>query len=83
MKQGMRNGNNSLEVYMRIIDVIATILLIIGGLNWGLSLFGVNLVSALFGEGTDLARLTYGLVGLSAIWKIFAWKNCSSRCDSK
>ena len=68
---------------MRIIDAIATILLIIGGLNWGLAIFDINLVSAIFGEGSDLANIVYGLVGLAAIWKIFAWKACHSHCDSK
>lgn len=80
----MRNENNSIEgIYMKIIDVIASILLIIGGLNWGLSLFDINLVSTLFGAGSELARLTYGLVGLSAVWKIFAWRCCAKHCDTK
>lgn len=46
---------------------LAEILLIIGGLNWGLGIFGVNLVSAIFGTGV-LANIVYGLVGLSAVY---------------
>ncbi len=49
---------------------IALSLLIVGGLNWGLvSLFRFDLVAWLFGSSTALlARLVYGLVGLSALW---------------
>ncbi len=51
---------------------IALSLLIVGGLNWGLvALFRLDLVAWLFGSSTALmARLVYGLVGLSALWCI-------------
>ncbi len=48
----------------------ALILLIVGGLNWGLALWNVNLVTALLGAGT-LANVVYGLVGLSALYEIY------------
>lgn len=48
---------------------VALILLIVGGLNWGLvGLFNFDLVAAIFGEMTALARLVYVLVGLAAIY---------------
>ncbi|HZP87220.1 MAG TPA: DUF378 domain-containing protein [Burkholderiales bacterium] len=48
--------------------VIATVLLIIGGLNWGLvGLFDFNLVAALFGEMSVLSRIIYVLVGIAAL----------------
>ncbi len=48
--------------------VIAMVLLIVGGLNWGLvGLFGFDLVAALFGEVSVLSRIVYVLVGVSAI----------------
>lgn len=51
------------------LDWVAMILLIVGGLNWGLvGLLGVDLVAVLFGQGTLLARIVYILVGLSALW---------------
>lgn len=51
------------------LDWIALILMIIGGLNWGLvGLFGLDLVAVLFGVGTIVARIVYILVGLAAIW---------------
>jgi len=70
----------------KIISLIAAILLIIGGLNWGLiALANVDVVASIFGAGTPLARIVYGLIGLSAIWSIFQFKCvkdccCSSSC---
>lgn len=44
---------------------IAFILLIVGGINWGLvGLFNVNLVSAIFGD--LLGRLIFIVVGVGA-----------------
>jgi uncharacterized protein len=55
---------------MKLLNIIATILLIIGGLNWGLvGVFEFDLVQNIFGQGT-FARIIYTLVGLSAIGKI-------------
>lgn len=57
---------------MRILDRIALILTIIGGLNWGLiGIFQFDLV-AWIGGGQDgvLARIIYTLVALAAIWCI-------------
>jgi len=55
-----------------IMDRIALILAIIGGLNWGLvGLFKFDLVAYLFGGQTaTLSRVIYALVGLAAIWCI-------------
>jgi len=51
---------------------IALVLLIIGGLNWGLiGLFQWDLVATLFGgQDSGLARLIYALVGISALFCI-------------
>lgn len=51
---------------------IAFVLLMIGGLNWGLyGLFnGFDLVAMLFGSIAIVAQIVYVLVGLSAIWMI-------------
>lgn len=57
---------------MNAIDWIAMVLLIIGGINWGLvGLFNVDLVATLFGEGSSLSRVIYTLVGLSGLWSIY------------
>lgn len=56
---------------MRLINTITLVLLIVGGLNWGLvGLFDFNLVSALFGDMTPLSRIIYALVGASALWQV-------------
>jgi uncharacterized membrane protein YuzA (DUF378 family) len=53
----------------KLIIVTALVLLIIGGLNWGLvGLFNYNLVATLFGDGTFAARMIYILVGMAAIY---------------
>ena len=52
-------------------DWIAWVLLVIGGLNWGLvGIFDWNLVDAIFGSGSVLSAIVYILVGISAIWAI-------------
>lgn len=54
---------------MRGLDMAALLLIIVGGLNWGLvGLFDFNLVEALFGEASALSRVVYTLVGLAALW---------------
>lgn len=68
---------------MKYLDLVTCILLIVGGLNWGLvGAFDFNLVMALFGNSM-LAKAVYGLVGLSAVYKLvgMATGNCSS-CNS-
>ena len=58
---------------MRAVTLITLLLLIVGGLNWGLvGLLEVDLVAALFGEMSALSRIVYALVGLSALWQIVA-----------
>jgi hypothetical protein len=55
---------------MRIADGLATTLLVIGGLNWGLvGAFGFDLVAALLGEMSPVARAVYVLVGLAALYR--------------
>ena len=55
-----------------IMDRIALILAIIGGLNWGsIGIFGFDLVAFAFGgSGSAVSRVIYTLVGLAAVWCI-------------
>lgn len=56
---------------MKPLNLMTLILVIVGGLNWGLvGLFDWNLVAALFGAGSMLSRIVYVLVGLSAAWQV-------------
>lgn len=52
-----------------ILDKLALIILVIGGLNWGLvGIFNLDLVEVIFGDMTVIARVIYAVVGLSAIY---------------
>lgn len=56
---------------MRILNLVTLLLVIVGGLNWGLvGLANFNLVATLFGDQSTLSRIVYILVGLSALWQI-------------
>ena len=56
---------------MRAMNLVTLLLLIVGGLNWGLvGLFNFDLVAALFGEMSLLSRIVYVLVGASAVWQL-------------
>jgi uncharacterized protein len=60
-----------MEKSMKPLNLITLILVIVGGLNWGLvGLLDWDLVAALFGVGSALARIVYILVGVSAIWQL-------------
>ena len=63
---------------------IGFILLIVGGLNWGLvGLFKFDLVAAIFGELSVLARIIYTLVGLSAIGVLIEILGCCPLCKEQ
>jgi len=65
----------------RTIDVITGILVIIGGLNWGLwGLFEFDLVAAIFGGSTTfMAKLIYTIVGVSALYQAFTFRTQTRR----
>ena len=65
---------------MKTIDVVAAVLLVVGGLNWGLvGLLSFDLVKAIFGDMSILSRLVYILVGLSAVYQGVQWKAIQHR----
>jgi uncharacterized protein len=56
---------------MRSLNIITLILLIVGGLNWGLvGALDFDLVAAIFGDMSPLARIVYVLVGVAAVYQI-------------
>ncbi|MEI8364241.1 MAG: DUF378 domain-containing protein [archaeon] len=58
------------------IDWVAIILLIIGGLNWGLvGIFNFDLVKFLFSSISILINIIYILVGIAAVYGIIRIKN--------
>ncbi len=59
---------------MRILNIIAYILVIVGALNWGLfGFFNFNLVSTIFSGARTLGSvIVYTLIALSALWLILS-----------
>ena len=65
---------------MKRIDVVAAVLLVVGGLNWGLvGAAQFDLVAALFGELSPLSRVVYLLVGVSALYQAAQWRGIQRR----
>ena len=68
---------------MKSIDVIVAILLVVGGLNWGLvGIFNFDLVATIFGAMSLLSRIVYILVGVSAVYQAILWKAIQRRWQS-
>ena len=58
---------------MKAIDWVAMILVIIGGLNWGLiGAMNYNLVETLLGRWDLVLKIVYDLVGIAALYSIYA-----------
>lgn len=69
---------------MKTLDTIVAVLLVIGGLNWGLiGFFNFDLIGTVFGDLAALTRLIYCLIGLSALYQVFQWKAIQKRSKSK
>lgn len=66
---------------MKYLDVLAAVLLIVGGLNWGLwGALEFDLVAAIFGGNTAiLAKIVYCLVGLAALYQAASIKAIQTR----
>ena len=60
--------------------MVAFILLVVGGLNWGLTAFGYNVVEMLLGSWPAVEKLVYVLVGLSAIYEVVMHKQMCKMC---
>ena len=57
---------------MKAVHVIAFILVLVGGLNWGLvGAFNFDLVASIFGVMSVLSRIVYVLVGIAALYLIY------------
>ena len=64
---------------------VACLLLVVGGLNWGLvgagylagaGWNGWNVVNLLLGSWPVVEGIVYLLVGLSGVWALVSWKKC-------
>lgn len=53
------------------LDMIMFVLLVVGGLNWGLvGFFDWDLVAAISGDASAIARVVYALVGIAAVYHL-------------
>ncbi|MFH0752050.1 MAG: DUF378 domain-containing protein [archaeon] len=58
---------------MSTLDWVAVVLVVVGGLNWGLiGAFGFDLVEFLLGSILALQRVVYSLVGIAAVYSIYS-----------
>jgi hypothetical protein len=70
---------------MKTLDVIMAVLLVVGGLNWGLvAAANFDLVSFVtqaggFGAKNALGVVVYGLVGLAAVYQVLQWRGIQRR----
>lgn len=65
---------------MKTLDVVAVVLLVVGGLNWGLvGIAQFDLVAALFGAMTTMSRIVYALVGVAALYEAVQWRAMQRR----
>ncbi len=65
---------------MNVLLGISRVLVIIGGLNWGLvGLFDFNLVDSIFGAGSVVSKVVYIIVGVAALLMILDFVPRESR----
>ena len=69
---------------MKKVDILAGVLVVVGGLNWGLvAIAEFDLVATLFGldfgETNAASRIVYGLVGVSAVYQLATLAGARSR----
>ncbi len=69
---------------MKKLDVLSLILLVVGGMNWGLvAVAKFDLVAAIFGmqfgEKSVISSIVYLLVGLAAIYQAVSFKAIQRR----
>ena len=65
---------------MKRLDVAAAVLLVIGGINWGVvGLTGSDIVGTLLGNLSPASRVVYVLVGIAALYQAVQWKAIQHR----
>jgi uncharacterized membrane protein YuzA (DUF378 family) len=65
---------------MKMVDVVAGVLVVVGALNWGLvGAARFDLVAALLGAGTILSSVVYVLVGAAGVYQLLQFKAIQRR----
>lgn len=79
-QQNLKKGGDE---KMKWLHMLAFVLTVVGGLNWGLvGLLGLNLVNLLFGGMPALEQLVYILVGISALYLLATHSSDCKTCMS-
>lgn len=69
---------------MKALHLVTFLLVIVGGINWGLvGLFNLNLVTVILGGFPGLEQLVYVLVGVSAVYLVATHMNDCKMCSAK
>ena len=68
---------------MKFLHSLTFILVIVGGLNWGLYAISPSYELVHFLQLAWLIKLVYALVGLSAVYQVFTHKQDCKACDTK
>ncbi|MEK7115328.1 MAG: DUF378 domain-containing protein [Patescibacteria group bacterium] len=64
---------------MSKLHIVSFILLVVGGLNLGLSALGFNVVEMILGSWPIVVTIIYLLIGLAAIYEVVTHKaNCKA-----
>ena len=67
-------------MFMRKIDAFVTVLLVLGGLTWGLmGFFNFDLIAVVFGGMPYVSRIIYGVVGICALYELIQWRAIAKR----
>jgi uncharacterized membrane protein YuzA (DUF378 family) len=70
--------------YLKGIDLLAAIILALGGLCWGaVGLFAFDPVEAVFGVMSPISRLIYLLFGVAALYEILFYRVIQRRWECK
>jgi uncharacterized membrane protein YuzA (DUF378 family) len=65
---------------MKKLDVVAAVLLVVGGINWGVvGVTGSDIVGTIFGALSPVSRAVYLLVGVAALYQALQWKAIQHR----
>lgn len=65
---------------MKTLHIIAFTLLVIGGLNWLLFAFDLDISAWFGGMNSAVSRTIYILFGIAAIFEVLVHKNCCKEC---
>ncbi|MEK7218907.1 MAG: DUF378 domain-containing protein [Patescibacteria group bacterium] len=61
-------------MHNKTLGMLVMVLLVVGGLNWGLiAVMDYDVVASLFGAASAVTRVVYGLVGLAAVYIVVGW----------